>query len=207
MTLALLKIQLKDVDASLVLESAQAIARVQPRDRVLLDTLVRLAKETDTSTGAAAADLLKSSASRDPQVVAVLEPYRAREREAQIEKALASSTPVDRAVNARTLKINAIRVSKEIVDERPDHPGRSFNASVRSVYCWTAYTAATVPAGLRQVWFLDGKQIYDASLVAAESTGAVWSRRRVRPGKWHVDVMIPGSSEPLASASFTVFKN
>jgi len=206
LTLSLLKDQLKDPDDSIVLEAAQAIARVQPRDRALLETLIRLAKDPDSETGPQAAEILKTSGSRDAKVAEALEPYREQERRQEIEKALATSTPEDRATNARTLRVNAIRIAKGIQEEQPDHAGRVFSSAAKRLFCWTAVSVDTAPAILRQVWYLDGKPVYETRLIVADTSSRVWSSRRIRPGKWRVDITTPGSKEPLASASFTVIK-
>ena len=93
--------------------------------------------------------MLKSSGSRDIEVSEALEPYREREREQQMEKALLTSTPEERAKNARTLRVNAIRIAKGIQEEQPDHGGRIFASKVKKLYCWTAViTSGTAPAAL-----------------------------------------------------------
>ena len=189
------------------MESAQALSRVQPRNPKLLDALTRLAKDIDTESGPQAAELLKSSGSRDPMAAEVLEPYLARERQQKIEKAVLSSTPEERAANARTLRVNAIRIAKGIKAELPDHPGRVFAVKSGRLYCWTAVTAGAAPASLRHRWSVDARPVYETTLVVPESSSRAWTSLRVRPGKWRVDVLAPGSSIPLASASFTVVKD
>jgi HEAT repeat protein len=206
-TMDLLKERLKDPDSSLVLESAEVIARVQPRSPMLLQALIPLAKGSDVNVGLQAAELLKASGSRDPLVAEALEPYREREREELMEKALSTSTLEERAKNARTLRVNAIRISKGIQDEQPDHGGRVFESGVKRLYCWTAVSLGAAPAALRHVWFFDGTPLYDVTLVATDPSSRVWSSRRIKPGRWRIDVMAPGSNEPLASASFTVLKS
>ncbi len=205
-TLSHLKDQLKDSDSSVVLESALALSRIQPRNKILTEALVRLAKGTDSDTGIQAAELLKTSGSRDPKVVEALEPYRARERERQLEKAILTSTSEERAVNARTLHVNAIRMAKGIQEEQPDHAGRVFSTADKTIFCWTAVAVNAAPAALRHVWIHEGKPVYETTLVVPEAASRVWSRMRAKPGKWRVEVTLPGSSEPLASASFTVVK-
>jgi len=205
-TLSLLKEQLKDPDSSLALESAQVLARTQPRNPILLEALIQLATGNDWTVGVQAAELLKTSGSNDPHVTQALEPYREHDRQEEMEKALATSTAEERAKNARTLRVNAIRIAKDIQDEQPDHAGHVFASAAKKLYCWTAVSAGTTPAALRHVWFMDGKPVYETTLLAVDSSSRVWSSRRIKPGRWRVDVMAPGSDEALASASFTVVK-
>jgi HEAT repeat protein len=206
-TLALLKERLADPDASLVMESAQAISRAQPRNPQLLEALIRLAKGIDTETGSQAAELLKSSGSRDPKVVEALEPYLEREREERLEKAVLSSTPEERDANGRTLRVNAIRIAKGIKGELPDRPGHLFGVKSGRLYCWTTVSARATPASLRHVWYFEGHPIHETTLVVPDPSSRVWSSLRIRPGKWRVDVLAPGSDEPLAAAAFTVVKD
>jgi len=206
LTMALLKDRLSDPDSSLAMETAQALSRAHPRDPMLIEALIRIAKGMDLETGPQAAELLKTSGSHDPKVAEALAPYRERERQQQIEKAVLSTTPQERASNARTLRVNAIQIAKGIKAEQPDHAARVFSAKSGRLFCWTTLSATTTPAAVRYVWYRDGQPVHEATLAIPDSPYSLWTSSRVRPGKWHVDIFSPESGEALASVSFTVTK-
>jgi HEAT repeat protein len=204
-TLALLHERLKDADPSIVLQSARAILKFRPRDGASQEALLALAKNVGSDSGLEAAGLLKTTP-QNTKVEDALGPYEERERRQAMDKALIASAPEEREANARTLQVHAARVAKGIRREQPDHAGRVFPASVKNVFFWNEVSVTNVPASLRHVWFLDGKPVYDTTLLVVSPTARVWSSRRIRPGKWRVDVRKPGLNEPIASLSFTVIR-
>src|SRR5208282_4961335 len=114
---------------SLVLESAQAILKVHSHDAEAIAALIGLAKDTESETGFQAAQWLEASGRRSAVIDEALAPYRERERQQLIEKALLASTPEERAQNARGLRVQMIRIAKGIQQEEPDHAGRVFAVS------------------------------------------------------------------------------
>ncbi len=200
-----LHMALQDSEAVVALSSAKMIAAMDPNDDVLIHTLINFMKDKGSAQGQQAAEILESLNIHDARIDSALEPYRQqnalRER---LSDALSGKTPEMATDNARTLKVQSMRVASGIVQNQPVHSARVFLASVGRLYCWTDVSVSSAPATLIHRWYRNGRLAHEAYLQVPTTSARLWSSAPVRSGDWRVDVVPAGVTDPLATAVFTV---
>ena len=199
---------LHDGDPLIALQSAKYLAKIDPQDDELLTTLIAFTKKKNSDAAAQAASLLQSLNIHEARIDNALAPYRSQEslRE-RINESGAGLTPEQLAENARTLKVDRVRVASRIVQDLPVGVAKVFPAGVGRVYCWTAVSVSTPPASVSYRWYRDGKLAHEDELALSTSSQGLWSTSIVRPGHWKVDISPAGVKEPIATAVFTVSKH
>lgn len=201
----LLRQALNDPEPVIALVSAQILAQIDPWDDVLIATLTRYAKRKDGAVGPQAAELLESLNVHNASVDAALDTYRKQEAlNGRLRDALSDTSPEELAENARSLKVNHLRVATSIVDNQPVHTGRAFPAKVGRLYCWTEVAISSPPATVIHRWYRNGKLEHEAYLEVNDPVSPLWSSHPVRAGDWKVTVTPAGAKDPLATAVFHV---
>ncbi|MBI5244381.1 MAG: DUF2914 domain-containing protein [Elusimicrobia bacterium] len=76
-------------------------------------------------------------------------------------------------------------------------------AEVGSVYFWTEIQAKDVPATVKHVWTLNGKQAAEVELSVKYPRMRTWSSKKIVAGAWKVEV-VAASGEVLKAAEFKV---
>jgi hypothetical protein len=198
---------LTDPEASLRLESARLITAAEPKHDKARTTLMALAGDVDSHTGEEAAAILRKLAPFDAKIAKALAPFAARERSERLQAIWSRSTPEQRRENGRSLKVLGIRMAHDVQNNDPVEPARVFPASVKRVFCWLEVTVSSAPAAVHQLWYLNDQLKKDQMLEVIDPLDHVWSSLAIEPGHWHVDVRSETSSEPLATAAFTVIKS
>lgn len=79
----------------------------------------------------------------------------------------------------------------------------AFKSGTGPVFFWNRLLAAEPPAKVKHIWRRDGKLVGEFELTLRYRRGRIWSRKRVGPGSWSVDV-VGEDGKPIASASFLV---
>lgn len=203
-TVPLLMEALKDSDPSLRLSAARFLAKADPKNDAMVTTLLSLAQEPGNAAGESAADVLRELPRRDTRIERALAPYRQLERRRKVQEAWLRSTPEQRQENARSLKVLSIKMASEIIDDKPVKVTRHFSAHPGPVHCWTEVSVSTGPAGLKHVWYRDGKRIKEHPLEMIDTVDHVWSTESPRKGHWKVEVRSDSATEPLATIQFSV---
>jgi hypothetical protein len=103
------------------------------------------------------------------------------------------------------IRIDKVSVGSAIDDKEVTGTGTEFDGSIEQLYCWTRVVADDAPTRINHVWSLDGKKVANVTLKVDQLITRTWSRKRVRPGAWKVDVT-DESGTVLASQAFTVNK-
>jgi HEAT repeat protein len=198
---------LHDSDPLIALESAKYLAKVDPQDDDLITTLIAFTKKKDTAAARQAIELLQSLEIHEARIDNALEPFRRQESLKQrLNKTDSGMTPEKLADNARTLKIQRLRVASRIVRGEAVNVAKSFHSDVGRIYCWTEVSISTPPAGISYRWYRDGHLAHEDEFEVSSATQTLWSSSPVRAGHWKVDVTPSGSSEPLATAVFSITK-
>jgi HEAT repeat protein len=207
MAVPLLHEALKDSEPSIALAGAKFLAKIDPQDNILITTLIGFTKQTGSAPGMQAAQLLESLNVHEARVDTALEPYRTQQALwHRINKAISDTPPERLAENARTLKIQNLRVASGIIQDQPVHIAKIFPAGIGRVYCWTEVSISTPPASITHRWYRNGKLQHEEELEVTSTQTRLWSSSAVRSGGWKVDVIPSGTNEPLATAVFTVAK-
>ena len=108
------------------------------------------------------------------------------------------------AVDIEAEKITfAVNVSSRI----PVGASDVFDADVGEVYCWNQLILSRVPATIRHEWYWDDKKISESVFRARFNRTRVWSKRKVRPGRWRVEIKDEDSGRLIAVGAFVVRKS
>ncbi len=202
----LLEQALKDPEPAIALTSAKLLAKINPQDDRLITTLIGFMRNQGSAQAMQSAQLLQSLNIHEARVDSALEPFRAQQALWQRISKASNTAPEQLAENARTLKVENLRIATSIVQDQPVNVARHFPADVGRVYCWTEVSVSSFPASITHRWYRNGRLQKDEYLEVNAAQVKVWSSANARQGQWKVDVLPAGGNEPIATAVFTVGK-
>jgi len=119
----------------------------------------------------------------------------------------AGRVPVDRY--ARTLKVERILAARGVANHLPIGISERFGPNTAEVFCWSDISVEGTPASIRHVWYHDEKRIVAVHLDILSPRYKSYSRCKVIPGRWRVDVARAGYAdnlpEVIGSTAFIVY--
>jgi|GEM_PF-1061676 len=203
----LLEESLKDSDPLISLTAAKLLAGIDPENDQLISTLIKAMKNKGSAQAMQAAQLLDSLQLHDARIDAALEPYQTQKALWQrMNTALSSTSPEQLAEHSRTLKVDHVRMATAIVHDQPTHVARHFSTEDGRIYCWMDVSVSSAPATVIHRWYKDGHLHHSETLQINAPQTHIWSSTVARSGSWKVDILVPGATEPLATALFNVVK-
>ncbi|MBI4803109.1 MAG: DUF2914 domain-containing protein [Elusimicrobia bacterium] len=101
------------------------------------------------------------------------------------------------------IKVEKIVTAYGVEKKEPVNETSAFDKDTAKVYTWTKITAATTPARIKHVYYLNEKKAAEVELQIGGSPWRVWSAKIVRPGSWKVEVTDENDAV-LSTIVFTV---
>lgn len=106
----------------------------------------------------------------------------------------------------RTVKIERIKISRDISHREPVDERSSFSDTIGVVYCFTEVVGSDEPTFIIHRWFYQNKEMASVKLRVEGRRWRTWSSKAIMPqwtGNWRVDV-IDNLGRVLKSKEFRI---
>ena len=133
---------------------------------------------------------------------------QARTLNASTQAITAPATPVAQAPEfAPGIEVEKIVFATAVSSRAPVGVSDVFDSKVVSVYCWNQLVLSRAPANIRHEWYWNDEKVSSSVFRVHFKRSRVWSKRKVRPGQWRVEVRDADSGRLIAVGAFVIRKS
>ena len=118
----------------------------------------------------------------------------------------AAPSPVAREAEPN-ITVEKIIFALDVSSRTPVGASEVFDDSSSEVYCWNQLVVSRPPANVLHQWYWNDRKVGESVIHLRYHRSRVWSRHKVRPGQWRVEIKDADSGQSIAVGAFPVRKS